>query len=99
MNFTIGYPKLGAKVGYSYFINVPTSILPDFISPAIYDILVKEKLLPTNNASFGGGVPVQFGTKNNLNASLELSTLIFDGSFFVGLKAQKLYKLKKICKY
>lgn len=90
--YAIGYPKLGAKVGYNYFINVPTSILPDFISPAIYEILVKEKLLPTNNATYGGGVPVQFGTKNNLNASLELSTLIFDGSFFVGLKAQKLYK-------
>ena len=25
--YAIGYPKLGAKVGYSYFINVPTSLL------------------------------------------------------------------------
>ncbi|MBK9962590.1 MAG: TolC family protein [Saprospiraceae bacterium] len=30
---SIGIPKLNASVGYNHFINIPTSILPDFISP------------------------------------------------------------------
>ncbi len=90
--YAIGMPKLNAKVSYNYFIDVPTSILPDFISPSIYGILFKENLLPARDINFGSGVPVQFGTKNNLSASLEFNTLLFDGSFIVGLKAQQMYK-------
>lgn len=90
--YAIGMPKLTGGVGYNYFLDIPTSILPDFISPSIYGILIKENLIPSKPIDFGSGVPVQFGTKNNLTAKLDLSALIFDGSFFVGLKAQQLYR-------
>ncbi|MBK8954810.1 MAG: TolC family protein [Saprospiraceae bacterium] len=88
----IGLPKLQANVGYNYFIKLPTSIFPNFIEPAIYDVLFDENLLPRRDLEEPGGVPVQFGTKHNLNAGLELNTLLFDGSFFIGLKAQKMYR-------
>ncbi|MDQ3142433.1 MAG: TolC family protein [Bacteroidota bacterium] len=89
---SIGLPKINGSVGYSHFIKIPTNIFPDFISPSIYDVLFKEELLPDRDIDFGSGFPVQFGTKNILNAGVELNTLLFDGSFFVGLKAQRLYR-------
>ncbi|MCC6815056.1 MAG: TolC family protein [Saprospiraceae bacterium] len=89
---SIGMPKLTGNVSYNYFVDIPTNIFPDFISPSIYEVLFKENLLPRKDLNFGSGIPAQFGTKNNLTAKLDFSTLLFDGSFLVGLKAQKLYK-------
>ncbi len=90
---SIGMPKLTGGINYNYFINIPTNILPDFISPSVYGVLEKENLVAKDpNRNFGSGIPAQFGTKNNLTAKLDFSTLLFDGSFLVGLKAQKLYR-------
>ena len=36
-------------------------------------------------------MPVTFGTKQNINASITLSQLIFDGSYLVGLQSAKTY--------
>lgn len=48
--------------------------------------------LQTNIIDFGG-VPtaLTFGTKHNMNSSLTLSQLIFDGSYIVGLQSAKTY--------
>jgi len=40
----------------------------------------------------GEDVPVQFGTRYSGSATLSLSQMIFDGSFFVGLEGAKTYK-------
>ncbi len=90
--YAIGMPKLSASVSYNYFLKLPTSIFPNFLSPAIYEVLFDENVIPRRDIDGGPGIPVQFGTKHNLSANLEFNTLLFDGSFFVGLKAQKLYK-------
>ncbi|NBC25066.1 MAG: TolC family protein [Bacteroidetes bacterium] len=71
-----GIPKLNGSVQYQHFVDIPVSLVP---------------------AEFFGGMPgtfaeVQFGTNNRLEGALELSALLFDGGFFVGLKAQRLYK-------
>lgn len=69
----IGIPKLNGEVSYNYYIDIPTQLIP--------------------NAAFGvpgeGFIEAQFGTRNNLNLGLTLSTLVFDGSYFVGLKASR----------
>jgi outer membrane protein TolC len=39
----------------------------------------------------GGFTPITFGTKQNLNAGVNLSQLIFDGAYFVGLKYTRTY--------
>jgi outer membrane protein TolC len=39
----------------------------------------------------GGFTPITFGTKKNLNAGVNLSQLIFDGAYFVGLKYTRTY--------
>lgn len=90
--YAIGYPKLSGSVGYNHFLNIPTNIIPDFLSPVIYGVLEEENLVKDTVRDFGSGFPAQFGVKNNLTLGLALNTLIFDGSFFVGLKAQKMYK-------
>ncbi|MFK7798949.1 MAG: TolC family protein [Aureispira sp.] len=74
----IGIPKVNAKVDYNYYIDIPT------------------QLLPNDAFAFPGAPPpapgfseVQFGTRHNLTPSITASTLVFDGSYFVGLKASK----------
>lgn len=74
----IGMPKLSGKVNYQYFIELPTSLIP----ANVFD--------PTAPAD--QFIEAQFGTSNNLTASLDFSMLLFDGTYLVGLEAAKLYK-------
>lgn len=87
-----GIPQLSLGVDYNYFIDIPTQILPDFLSPAVYGVLFQEGLLEPRPISTDGTTPAQFGTKHNLTAGLNLRTMIFDGSYFVGLKAARRYR-------
>lgn len=86
---SIGLPQINAGAVGQYFIDVPTSLLPNFIEGPVYGILFQNGLVgsipPPNNSRF----PVQFGTKYVLNGSIDASQLIFDGQFFVGLQAQR----------
>ncbi len=71
-----GLPQISAQVKYQNFLALPVSLIP---------------------AEFFGGKPgefaeVQFGTSNNLNASINGSQMIFNGNYFVGLKAAEMYK-------
>lgn len=52
--------------------------IPTFIIPDFSD--------PTKT------IAAQFGTSHNVDAGLELQALLFDGSFFVGLQGQRLYR-------
>jgi len=72
---SIGLPQISAKVDYNYYIDLPTQIIPaNAFDPSAPDDLFLE---------------AQFGMKNSLTASATISTLVFDGSYFVGLKAAK----------
>jgi outer membrane protein len=71
-----GLPQVNASVGYQYFLDVPTSLIP---------------------AEFFGGNPgefeeIQFGTEQNLSASLTVNQMIFDGSYIVGLRASRIFR-------
>ncbi|MCB0705439.1 MAG: TolC family protein [Saprospiraceae bacterium] len=89
----IGLPQINATLEYQYFIDIPTQILPDFISPSIYGVLFEEGLVePFDLMTDPNGQPAQFGTKHNLSAGISLNTMIFDGSYFVGLKAAQTYR-------
>ncbi len=88
----LGIPHLSAGLGYQYFIDIPTQILPDFITPAVYGVLFQEGVIPPKDIQTGGGVPAQFGTRHNLSAKLELQTMIADASYFVGLQASRAYR-------
>ncbi len=75
-NRAIGLPTVSAGVDYNYFFKVPVSVVP---------------------AEFFGGPPgefaeIAFGTKNNLTAKIEASSLIFDWSYLTALKAARAYR-------
>lgn len=89
----IGIPKLEANLGYTYYPNIPVSILPDFVGPVVDGRLVNFGLIDPSQANFETNFfAAKFGTNNRLSGSLDFSALVFDGSFFVGLKAIKSLK-------
>ncbi len=89
---TTGIPKVNASVEYQYFLDIPTQILPDFLSPTVYGILFEEDLLPERDINTDATAPVQFGRNQNLTAGVNLSTMVFDYGWFKGLKAQQMYR-------
>ena len=93
---TTGLPQINATVNYQNFIKQPVSLLP----AAAFDNTVsvvqtvedyfdiqsnRDPVLPQ------GFIPVVFGTQQNLNASVTLTQLLFDGSYLVGLQASRAY--------
>jgi outer membrane protein TolC len=89
---SIGLPQASVNIEYNYNINLPTQLLPDFLTPAVVGTLEAFQLVPAGtgaNLPEGQPQPVQFGTKNSLRAGFNVNQLVFDGSYFVGLKAAK----------
>jgi outer membrane protein TolC len=72
---TIGLPKVSAKVDYQNWLKQQISLLPAEIT----------------GGPAGTFVPVAFGTKQNVNATITVNQLIFDGSYIVGLQSAKTY--------
>ena len=66
------FPTIDANVGTTYYIDIPVSLIPG-------EIFGQPK---------GTYLPVQFGTKYNTTASIQLKQLLFDGQVFVGLQAR-----------
>lgn len=88
----IGLPQINAKISNTNYIDIPTQLMPDFISPAIF--AVNEDyfgLTPTTPQGESQYFPVQFGTKHNISADLSVAQLIFNGSYIVGLQAARTY--------
>lgn len=91
----IAMPQLNMSVNTTRYIDIPTTVLPDFISPSVYGVLVNEGV--TNGAgntiqfpSGGfGSVPARFGTNWNASGGVDVSQILFDGQVFIGLKARK----------
>jgi outer membrane protein TolC len=88
---SIGMPKFDAQFGYTYFPNIPVSVIPNFIGPAVDGRLVQLNLIDPSQANFEitEFFTAQFGTTHNLNGSINFNMLLFDGSYFVGLKAAR----------
>lgn len=80
---TMGLPQVNANVDYQNWIKQGITLIP---------------------AEFFGGekgefVEVSFGTKQNLNATVTLTQLIFDGSYLIGLQSAKTYlKISELAK-
>ncbi|HLG38269.1 MAG TPA: TolC family protein, partial [Chitinophagaceae bacterium] len=87
------YPSINGSLGTTYNPNVATQVLPNFISPATYQVLVDEGVRngqgnPIVMPSDFGFIAAQFGTKYSAAAGISLSQIIFDGQVFVGLEAR-----------
>lgn len=95
----IGLPKVNGSVGYQHFIEIPSQLLPDFITPSIYGVLFKEGVIQPRPLNTGGVTPVQFGQKNSLEGKVTAQGLIFDATFFIALRGAKLYKNLAVARY
>ena len=89
--FAIGLPQVNASGSFTHYIDIPVNVVPDFISPTVYGVLVDEDLVPSSNVPEFGTVPAQFGTDYVVNAGVELTQLLFNGSYLIGLQASKVY--------
>ncbi|WP_026903597.1 TolC family protein [Pedobacter glucosidilyticus] len=72
----IGLPQISGNATFQDFLKIPTSLIPSEI--------------------FGGTpgtfTPVQFGVKYQSSTGIDVSQLLFDGSYIVGLQASKTFK-------
>ncbi len=91
----IAFPQVNMSVNTTRFIDIPTTVLPDFISPSVYGVLANEGVVngsgnPIQFPAGGfGSVPARFGTNWNASGGVDVSQILFDGQVFIGLKARK----------
>lgn len=87
------YPHINASLSTSYNPNVATQVVPNFVSPATYQVLVDEGVKDGNGNPIVmpndfGFIAAQFGTRFSANAGISLNQILFDGQVFVGLIAR-----------
>ncbi len=71
-----GLPQVSGSVGYNYFLDIPTSLIPaEFFG-----------------GEPGEFAEIQFGTQHNMTATASVEQLIFDGQYIVGLRAARIYR-------
>ena len=84
------YPQINGTVNANHYFSIPVTFLPDFISPAVYDVLVKEGVngstgpvtKPNNNTEL---FPARFGVPWQASAGFSIQQLLFQPDVFVGL--------------
>lgn len=89
----IGLPQVNGSLEFADFMNIPTQLIPDFLTPAIEGVLLQQGLIDESQLTSGSGqmFPVQFGAKYSLTAGATATQLLFDGSYIVGLQAAKTF--------
>jgi outer membrane protein TolC len=87
-----GLPQINGDIDLAYNPKIRTTFIPDFISPAVYGVLINQGLIPSDTEiPDSPPVPAAFGTDYSGSAAVSLTQMLFDGSFFVGLEAAKTY--------
>jgi outer membrane protein TolC len=71
-----GLPQINGSASFQDYVKIPTTLIPGQFF----------------GAPAGTFIPVQFGVKYQSALGLNMSQLLFDGSYLVGLKASKTYK-------
>ena len=87
------FPHLNASLSTTMNPNIATQVIPNFISPATYQVLIDQGVKdgsgnPIHMPADFGYISAQFGTKYSASAGVSLSQLLFDGQVFVGLQAR-----------
>jgi len=82
------YPHINGSVSTTYNPNVATQVIPNFISPATYQVLVDQGVKDGNGNPIQmpndfGFIAAQFGTKYSATAGISLSQILFDGQVFI----------------
>lgn len=87
-------PQLDGSVQMTHYFNIPVTFIPDFISPAVYDVLVEQGVRDANGQPIqkpGGDpqlFPAAFGIPWQASVGFSLQQLLFQPDVFVGIKAR-----------
>lgn len=73
-NTAIGLPQVSAGLEYNDFLNIPTSLIPNFL-----------KFLDTTGRA-PDYLPLRFGLEYNLTAKASVTQLLYSGQYLVGLQ-------------
>jgi len=88
-------PQINGSAQMQHFFAIPVTLLPDFISPSVYQVLVDQ------GVKNGSGVPItrpaadtkyfpaQFGVPWQTTAGVQFQQLLFQPDLFIALKARK----------
>jgi outer membrane protein TolC len=88
-------PQVSGSVSTQHFFSIPVTLLPDFISPSVYQVLVD------NGVRNGAGTPIskpnqapqffpaQFGVPWQSSAGFQFQQLLFQPDLFVAISARK----------
>ncbi len=90
----MGLPQVNGSIQYTQYPNLPTQLMPNFLTPVIVQVntqifgLQPQGPLPNPNEK----IPVRFGSEYNAQWGITISQLIFSGEYFVGLQAARIFK-------
>jgi outer membrane protein TolC len=88
-------PQITASVDMKNFMKIPTSVLPNFVSPAVYGGLVQAGVAPYDPQKLSPegyeSIAANFGTTFQAQAGASASLLVFSADYLIGLKATKEY--------
>ncbi|MEO5947690.1 MAG: TolC family protein [Chitinophagaceae bacterium] len=87
------YPHINGSIESVYNPSVATQVIPNFISPATYQVLIDQGVKDGNGQPIVmpddfGFIAAQFGSKFSTTAGISLQQILFDGQVFVGLLAR-----------
>ncbi|MDX2246416.1 MAG: TolC family protein [Bacteroidia bacterium] len=89
---SLGYPQISGAADLQYFVELPTSILPGIFNPETDPVTGEPIIDPvTGEPVPGAPIPLQFGFPWNANLGFSANQLVFDGTYFIGLKASKTF--------
>ncbi|NRA51039.1 MAG: TolC family protein [Phaeodactylibacter sp.] len=101
-----GLPQVNGTLNYQHYLAVPRQPLPEgfdifglfgqALAVDLYDQLAESTQMAFDQSfsgdAGGGDEGIAFFLRNNFTAGIDVSAMIFDGSFFVALKAARAYR-------
>jgi len=88
-------PQVSSSVQMQHFFSIPVTLLPDFISPSVYQVLIDKGIKdgsgnaitrPTAPPEF---FPAQFGVPWQTSAGVQFQQLLFQPDLFIAIQARK----------
>jgi len=85
----IGYPQLNGQIGLQRFLQLPANIVDVTAFGPVLDPMTGMPIDPEDIPDDERYQKLAFGLKNSLSGQLDLSMLLFDRTYLIGLQAAR----------
>lgn len=88
-------PQVNGNISMQHFFSIPVTLLPDFISPSVYQVLIDKGVKDgsgntiTKPNADSRYFPAQFGVPWQTTAGIQFQQLLFQPDLFVAIQARK----------